>query len=156
MSPYLLIELGIFIVCRSFGNIRLAYVTSTPFFIPSTFYFINKSETVSLFPLLPFQVDDAEEFRSLTTALFTLGVTNTEQEGLWRLLSALLHLGNIRFIETEAPAGGTGDSQGPGLRLESPLVEVEEVARMAGLPADRLVSSMRKKVRFTVVKYCNI
>ncbi|CAM9745824.1 unnamed protein product [Ascophyllum nodosum] len=95
------------------------------------------------------EVDDAEEFRSLTTALFTLGVTNTEQEGLWRLLSALLHLGNIRFIETEAPAGGTGDSQGPGLRLESPLVEVEEVARMAGLPADRLVSSMRKKVAMT-------
>lgn len=87
-------------------------------------------------------MDDAEEFRCLTTALNILGVTNEEQEGLWRLLSALLHLGNILFVENDAEGG----SHGPGLLLYCPLVEVEEIARMMGLPSDRLVSTMRKKV----------
>lgn len=91
-------------------------------------------------------MDDAEEFHGLASALSTLGVSDEEQEGLWRLLSALLHLGNIRFLDDE----GGHESAGHGpqlLRLESPLVEVEEVAKMAGLPADRLTSSLRKKVR---------
>lgn len=90
-------------------------------------------------------MDDAEEFHGLASALSTLGVTGEEQKGLWRLLSALLHLGNIRFLDDE----GGHESRGHGpqlLCLESPLVEVEEVARMAGLPADRLTSSLRKKV----------
>lgn len=91
-------------------------------------------------------MDDVEEFHGLAAALSTLNVTGEQQEGLWRLLSALLHLGNIRFLDDE----GGHESAGHGpqlLRLESPLVEVEEVARMTGLPADRLTSSLRKKVR---------
>eukprot|EP00904_Undaria_pinnatifida_P004940 jgi/Undpi1/1576/HiC_scaffold_11.g04966.m1 len=94
------------------------------------------------------EVDDAEEFHGLASALSTLGVTGEEQKGLWRLLSALLHLGNIRFLDDE----GGHESRGHGpqlLCLESPLVEVEEVAKMAGLPADRLTSSLRKKVAMT-------
>lgn len=91
-------------------------------------------------------MDDAEEFHCLISALSTLGVTDEEQGGLWRLLAALLHLGNIRFVDDEEGSGGGGAG---GLRLESPLVELEEVAGMAGLPADRLVSSMRKKVAMT-------
>lgn len=91
-------------------------------------------------------MDDVEEFHGLAAALSTLNVTGEQQEGLWRLLSALLHLGNIRFLDDEGGHGSVG--HGPQLlRLESPLVEVEEVARMAGLPADRLTSSLRKKVR---------
>ena len=89
------------------------------------------------------QVDDAEEFYGLASALSTLGVTGDEQDGLWRLLAALLHLGNIRFTDNDEQDGG------PGLRLDSPLVPLEEVAAMAGLPADRLASSMRKKVAMT-------
>ncbi|CAN0314040.1 unnamed protein product, partial [Laminaria digitata] len=88
------------------------------------------------------EVDDAEEFHGLAAALSTLNVTGEEQEGLWRLLSALLHLGNIRFLDDDGGHAGHGPQL---LRLESPLVEVEEVARMAGLPADRLTSSLRKK-----------
>ncbi|CAB1121207.1 unnamed protein product [Ectocarpus sp. CCAP 1310/34] len=99
------------------------------------------------------EVDDAEEFHCLASALSTLGVTSEEQEGLWRLLAALLHLGNIIFWETDGDGGDGdndgGDGGGSGLRLESPLLALEDVASMAGLPADRLVSSMRKKVAMT-------
>lgn len=96
------------------------------------------------------KVDDAEEFHGLASALSTLGVTNEEQEGLWRLLAVLLHLGNIRFLEegTDYSGGGRGEG-GVGLRLESPLLPLEDVAGMAGLPADRLASTMRKKVAMT-------
>lgn len=89
-------------------------------------------------------MDDAEEFHGLASALSTLGVTAGEQEGLWRLLAAMLHLGNIRFSDNDGQEGAA-----PGLRLDSPLVPLEEVAAMAGLPADRLASSMRKKVAMT-------
>ena len=99
-------------------------------------------------------MDDAEEFYGLASALATLGVTPEEQEGLWRLLAALLHLGNLRFIsdedgDDESGGGGGGGRGGGVLRLESPLVALEEVAAMAGLPADRLESSLRKKVAMT-------
>ncbi|CAN0367626.1 unnamed protein product, partial [Scytosiphon promiscuus] len=92
-------------------------------------------------------VDDAEEFHGLASALSTLGVTGDEQEGLWRLLAVLLHLGNIRFLEESGDYRGGGG--GGGLRLESPLLSLEDVAGMAGLPADRLASTMRKKVAMT-------
>lgn len=97
-------------------------------------------------------MDDAEEFHCLASALSTLGVTEQEQEGLWRLLAALLHLGNIIFWESDDDSGDVDNDDGngaSGLRLESPLLGLEDVARLAGLPADRLVSSMRKKVAMT-------
>ncbi|CAN0056588.1 unnamed protein product, partial [Ectocarpus fasciculatus] len=94
-------------------------------------------------------VDDAEEFHCLASALSTLGVTAEEQEGLWRLLAALLHLGNIIFWESDGDGDNDGGEGASGLRLESPLLALEEVASMTGLPADRLVSSMRKKVAMT-------
>ncbi|CAN0297892.1 unnamed protein product, partial [Hapterophycus canaliculatus] len=88
------------------------------------------------------------EFHGLASALSTLGVTTEEQEGLWRLLAALLHLGNIRFLEEGSDSRGGGEG-GAALQLDSPLLSLEDVAGMAGLPADRLASTMRKKVAMT-------
>lgn len=87
-------------------------------------------------------MDDAEEFRGLAAALTILGVTQQEQEGLWRLLAALLHIGNIQFIDADGD-----EARAAGPHLVSPLIDLEKIAKMTGLPASRLMTSMRKKVQ---------
>ncbi|KAJ3567122.1 hypothetical protein NP233_g6566 [Leucocoprinus birnbaumii] len=45
-------------------------------------------------------VDDAEEFRSTQQALSTVGISVEKQWAVFRLLAALLHLGNIKITPT--------------------------------------------------------
>ncbi|KAG2147367.1 myosin 5 [Suillus cothurnatus] len=45
-------------------------------------------------------VDDAEEFRATQQALSTVGISVEKQWAVFRLLSALLHLGNVRVTQT--------------------------------------------------------
>lgn len=40
-------------------------------------------------------VDDAKDFRDLCRSLETIGVSNEIQQSIWKMLAALLHLGNI-------------------------------------------------------------
>lgn len=134
---------------RFFSHHALLFATVERAFLENNFpYFSSSFLFHFIFAFAFVKVDDAEEFRALAAALTTLGVTDEEQEGLWRLLSALLHIGNIQFVEGEEDGARESGGGGGGLRLESPLVEVESVAKMAGLPATRLVSSMRKKVQW--------
>lgn len=44
-------------------------------------------------------VDDAEEFRTTQTALSTIGIGIEKQWAVFKLLSALLHLGNIKITQ---------------------------------------------------------
>lgn len=43
-------------------------------------------------------VDDAEEFRGTQTALSTVGISVEKQWAVFKLLAALLHLGNVKII----------------------------------------------------------
>lgn len=43
-------------------------------------------------------VDDAEEFRATQTALSTVGISVEKQWAVFKLLAALLHLGNVKII----------------------------------------------------------
>lgn len=45
-------------------------------------------------------VDDAEEFRATQQALSTVGISVEKQWAVFRLLSALLHLGNVKVTQT--------------------------------------------------------
>lgn len=49
-------------------------------------------------------VDDAEEFRQTQTALSTIGISVEKQWAVFKLLSALLHLGNIKITQTRNDA----------------------------------------------------
>lgn len=49
-------------------------------------------------------VDDAEEFRSTQQALSTVGISVEKQWAVFRLLSALLHLGNVKITQTRSDA----------------------------------------------------
>lgn len=45
-------------------------------------------------------VDDAEEFRQTQTALSTVGISVEKQWAVFKLLAALLHIGNIAITQT--------------------------------------------------------
>jgi myosin-5 len=49
-------------------------------------------------------VDDAEEFRTTQHALSTIGISVEQQWAVFRLLSALLHLGNVKISQTRSDA----------------------------------------------------
>ncbi|KAJ7580993.1 myosin 5 [Mycena floridula] len=49
-------------------------------------------------------VDDAEEFRSTQTALSTVGISVEKQWAVFRLLAALLHLGNVKITQMRTDA----------------------------------------------------
>jgi myosin heavy subunit len=50
-------------------------------------------------------VNDAENFRLLCQAMAAIGITATELDVIFRVLSAILALGNIEFKENEAEEG---------------------------------------------------
>ncbi|KAG8894293.1 Myosin type-2 heavy chain 1, partial [Tulasnella sp. 403] len=45
-------------------------------------------------------IDDAEEFRATQTALSTVGISVEKQWAVFKLLAALLHLGNVKITQT--------------------------------------------------------
>lgn len=58
----------------------------------SEFHFLNQSGT----GVIP-SVDDAKDFEETRTALSTIGISEQTQSDIFRLLAALLHLGNIEI-----------------------------------------------------------
>src|SRR6267154_5934532 len=60
-------------------------------------------------------VDDAEEFRATQQALSTVGISVEKQWAVFRLLSALLHLGNVKVTQTRTDS--VIDDEDPALLL---------------------------------------
>jgi myosin-5 len=60
-------------------------------------------------------VDDAEEFRQTQHALSTIGISVEKQWAVFKLLSALLHLGNVKITQTRSDA--IIDDADPALQL---------------------------------------
>ena len=73
-------------------------------------------------------VDDEEEFEKTYEALKLLGFSDDECRSIFKILAAILHLGNVRI-----EASGRGDSEKSQVKMEDPslpvvaaLMEVEE------------------------------
>ncbi|GAB7357247.1 hypothetical protein MBLNU459_g8226t1 [Dothideomycetes sp. NU459] len=47
-------------------------------------------------------VDDADEFRATRESLSRIGVSEVQQSQLWKILAALLHIGNIKIVATRS------------------------------------------------------
>jgi myosin-5 len=63
---------------------------------PSVFYYTNQGEA----PVIN-GVDDAEDFVSTVEALSLLGINEVRQKEIFRILSAILHMGNLMFKEED-------------------------------------------------------
>ena len=70
-------------------------------------------------------VDDGAEFAALKTSLSTIGLTEVETSELFKLLAALLHLGNMEFV------GGGED--GARATIETPSITMDDLAALLGV-----------------------
>ncbi|XP_054634967.1 unconventional myosin-XV [Dunckerocampus dactyliophorus] len=66
-----------------------------------TYYYLNQGGNCKIDGK-----DDAEDFRRLLNAMDILRFTPEEQKGIYRLLSSVLHLGNVYFQPHQAKAEG--------------------------------------------------
>ncbi|KAK2412429.1 Myosin family protein with Dil domain-containing protein [Trifolium repens] len=63
---------------------------------PSSFHYLNQSNCYVLDG-----VDDAEEYLATRRAMDIVGISEEEQEAIFRVVAAVLHLGNIEFAKGE-------------------------------------------------------
>jgi myosin-5 len=74
-------------LCAS-GNDAEKYKLSNP----RQFHYLNQSKTYELEG-----VSSAEEYKNTRRAMDIVGISQDEQEGIFRTLAAILHLGNVEF-----------------------------------------------------------
>ncbi|KAL9685470.1 hypothetical protein QQ045_022920 [Rhodiola kirilowii] len=70
---------------------------------PKTFHYLNQSNCIQLDA-----IDDAKEYIDLRRAMDIVGISSEEQDGIFRVVAAVLHLGNIEFAK-----GKESDSSQP-------------------------------------------
>ena len=109
------------------------------------FHYTNQGSTISING-----VDDREEFHVLTQSLHWLGFTARHQLLVFRLLAAILHLGNVAIQLSKASKYDDGsyiDPKGEGIAL---------VAELLGLDGENLCKWLcNKKIvtsRETLIK----
>lgn len=58
-------------------------------------------------------VDDRADFSKLTSGLISVGINMAQQDIIFRVLSAILSLGNVSFDPVEGPSGETAEVEDP-------------------------------------------
>ncbi|TFY67201.1 hypothetical protein EVJ58_g1777 [Rhodofomes roseus] len=107
-------------------------------------------------------VDDAEEFRQTQTALSTIGISIDKQWAVFKLLAALLHLGNIKVTQTRSDA--VIDDADPALQLATrflgvPLADFKKwtIKKQITTRSEKIVSALNASqgtgVRDSVAKF---
>ncbi|CAL9227216.1 unnamed protein product [Arabidopsis halleri] len=70
---------------------------------PRKFHYLNQSQCIELE-----RMDDAKEYRETRKAMDVVGINSEEQEAIFRVVAAILHLGNVEFGK-----GKEADSSAP-------------------------------------------
>ncbi|CAG7886841.1 unnamed protein product [Brassica rapa] len=70
---------------------------------PRTFHYLNQSQCIDLE-----RMDDSKEYHETRKAMDVVGINSEEQEAIFRVVAAILHLGNIEFGK-----GKEADSSAP-------------------------------------------
>lgn len=101
-------------------------------------------------------VDDAEEFRATQHALSTVGISVEKQWAVFRLLAALLHLGNVKIVQLRADA--TIEENDPALLLATRFLGVNlaefrkwTVKKQITTRSEKIITSLNA-IQATVVK----
>lgn len=107
-------------------------------------------------------VDDADEFRQTQTALSTIGISVEKQWAVFKLLSALLHLGNIKITASRSDCNI--DDADTALQLSTrflgvPLADFKKwtIKKQITTRSEKIVSSLNAvqatAVRDSVAKF---
>ncbi|KAL1559627.1 Myosin-6 [Salvia divinorum] len=101
---------------------------------PRTFHYLNQTNCYELDG-----VDDAKEYIATRKAMDTVGISVQEQDAIFRVIAAILHLGNIEFAK-----GKEIDSSMP--KDEKSWFHLRTVAELFMCDAKALEDSLCKKV----------
>jgi chitin synthase len=89
-------------------------------------------------PVGPFS-DDSIAMADLRVTLSTLNFKAKHTRGIFSVLSAILHLGNVEFTE--------GDRKDTAASINNPLT-VDRVAQLLGIPAEELSAILTKMTSY--------
>ncbi|EPS72869.1 hypothetical protein M569_01887, partial [Genlisea aurea] len=104
---------------------------------PKSFHYLNQSSCYVLDG-----VDDAKEYIATRKAMDTVGISSDEQEAIFRVIAAVLHLGNIEFVK-----GKEIDSSMP--RDEKSLFHLRTAAELLLCDAKALEDSLCRRIIVT-------
>ena len=117
---------------------------------PSAFEYLNRSGCVAIDG-----VDDLAEYHEMHDALSVLGFTPDAQREVLAILTAILQLGCVRFVESSggggdaggAGGGGGGDAGGDGSALdESTRASFSVAAALLGLAEGKLLEALTFRI----------
>nr|CAD7262898.1 unnamed protein product [Timema shepardi] len=77
------------------------------------FHYLNQGESSDIE-----DVSDMKTFQETLEALTLLGFSAREQVDIFRIMAAILHLGNVKIVEATVDKAGSGDSDGSAIAGE--------------------------------------
>ncbi|WOL18254.1 myosin-8-like isoform X1 [Canna indica] len=104
---------------------------------PRTFHYLNQSKCYELDG-----IDDSKEYLETKKAMDIIGITTDEQDAIFRVVAAILHLGNIEFVD-----GDEIDSSQP--KDEKSLYHLRTAAELLMCDIKALEDSLCKRVIVT-------
>ncbi|RLM80253.1 hypothetical protein C2845_PM12G30930 [Panicum miliaceum] len=104
---------------------------------PRTFHYLNQSKCIKLEGL-----DESKEYLETRKAMDIIGISSEEQEAIFRVVAAILHLGNVEFAE-----GVDGDSSKP--KDEKSLFHLRTAAELFMCDAKALEDSLCQRIIVT-------
>ncbi|KAG9154979.1 hypothetical protein Leryth_012167, partial [Lithospermum erythrorhizon] len=104
---------------------------------PKTFHYLNQSNCIKLEG-----VDDSKEYADTRRAMDVVGISSEEQDAIFRVVAAVLHLGNIEFAK-----GKEMDSSVP--KDEKSWFHLKTVAELLMCDVKALEDSLCKRVIVT-------
>lgn len=102
---------------------------------PEEFHFLTQSQCISI----P-NVSDAEHFHEMEFACIRLGLTRPELEDAFAVCGAVLHLGNLQFVDNPDGNGGCQIRDTHAVKKA-----LENSSKLLGLPCDEISLRLRTK-----------
>ncbi|XP_072971215.1 myosin-6-like isoform X1 [Typha angustifolia] len=104
---------------------------------PRTFHYLNQSNCYELDA-----IDDAKEYLETRRAMDIIGISPDEQDAIFRIVAAILHLGNVEFAD-----GNEFDSSKP--KDEKSLFHLRTAAELFKCDVKALEDSLCKRIIVT-------
>ncbi|KAL3516640.1 hypothetical protein ACH5RR_023542 [Cinchona calisaya] len=104
---------------------------------PRTFHYLNQTNCYEVA-----NVDDAREYLETRNAMDVVGINQDEQDAIFRVVAAILHLGNVDFIKGK-------DVDSSKLKDEISLFHLQTVAELLMCNEKALEDSLCKRVIVT-------
>lgn len=101
-------------------------------------------QSVGNFTIAPIQHDELDESHSINSvseSFSALGMTNQEINSVWKIISALLFLGNIEFVPVDSPSGPIASIKNTEL--------IHTISRLLGISSDELTKLLTRRLMVT-------